>query len=207
MVVVVVSVLFVVVTGIRPAYDAYSWMVWGRQTLHWNLDTNGAPSWKPLTFLFSLPDALDGRGAVWLWMVTAVAGALSGAVFAGRIAYRLTTPSPIRRRAPLAAAAFAGCGLFGTYDFWHYVLLGDSDPLIVSLCLAAVDSHLSKRPGAAFGLLVLASLGRPEAWPFAGLYALWAWRATPRCGRCCRSASRAFQRSGSRFLRSPPRAG
>ncbi|MGB0097928.1 MAG: hypothetical protein WBP81_35995 [Solirubrobacteraceae bacterium] len=178
-VVILVAVLFVVLTGMRPAYDAYGWMVWGRQTLHWNLDTNGAPSWKPLTFLFTLPYALAGRAEVWLWMVTAVAGALSGAVFAGRIAYKLTAPAPDRRYAPVAAAVFAGCGLFGICDYWHYVLLGDCDPIIVSLCLAAVDCHLSRRPRLAFGLLVLASLGRPGVWPFAGLYALWAWRAIP----------------------------
>ena len=28
-------------------------------------------------------------------------------------------------------------------------------------------------------MLLLAALGRPEAWPFAGLYALWSWRAVP----------------------------
>ena len=54
------SVLFVVLTRMKPAYDAYGWMVWGRQTLHWNLDTNGAPSWKPLTFMFTLPYASFG---------------------------------------------------------------------------------------------------------------------------------------------------
>ena len=53
-------------------------MVWGRQVLHWNLNTDGAPSWKPLTFLFTLPYALSrARGQMWLWMVTAVAGAVA----------------------------------------------------------------------------------------------------------------------------------
>jgi hypothetical protein len=51
--------------------------------------------------------------------------------------------------------------------------------MIVALCLGAIDCHLSRRPRVAFVFLVLASLGRPEAWPFAGLYALWAWRAVP----------------------------
>jgi len=71
--VVVVSIAFVLWSNMRPGYDAYGWLVWGRQTLHWDLDTNGAPSWKPLTFLFTLPYSLLGRGALWLWMVTAVA--------------------------------------------------------------------------------------------------------------------------------------
>ena len=44
----------------RPGFDAYGWLVWGRQTLHGNLNTDGAPSWKPLTFLFTLPYSLGG---------------------------------------------------------------------------------------------------------------------------------------------------
>src|SRR6516165_4805994 len=74
-VVVAAAVAWVELTDTRPAYDAFGWLVWGRQVLHWNLNTDGAPSWKPLTFLFTLPYAFAGRGQVWLWMVTAVVGA------------------------------------------------------------------------------------------------------------------------------------
>src|SRR5689334_22789788 len=88
------SILFVVLTGMRPAYDAYGWLVWGRQAAHLHLDTNAAPSWKPLTFLFTFPYALvAGRTALWLWMVTAVAGAFAASLFAARIAYRLCGPN------------------------------------------------------------------------------------------------------------------
>ena len=177
---VVVSVLFVVLTGMRPAYDAYGWLVWGRQAAHLNLDTSAAPSWKPLTFLFTFPYALlAGRGALWLWMITAVAGALAGAVFAARIAYKLTGPCPERRYAPIAAAVFAGLGVLGIDGYWQLILSGTSDALVVSLCLGAIDRQLSGYPRSAWVLLVLASLGRPEAWPLAGLYGLWAWRAIP----------------------------
>src|SRR5690242_2423410 len=88
------GVVFVELTDMRPEYDAYGWLVWGRQTLHWNLDTNGAPSWKPLTFLFTVPYALAGNTQPWLWMVTAVASAFAGPVFAARIAYRVGAPAP-----------------------------------------------------------------------------------------------------------------
>jgi hypothetical protein len=173
------SILFLVLTGARPSYDAYGWLVWGRQTLHWNLDTNGAPSWKPLTFLFTLPYALAGRGQQWLWMVTEVAAAFSGVVFAARIAYTLTGPREGRRHAPLAAGAIAGIGVLWIWDYWHLILIGSSDPMVVSLCLAAIDAQLSRRPRLAFVLLVLASLGRPEVWPFAFLFAVWAWFTIP----------------------------
>ena len=172
------AVLFVELTRMRPEYDAYGWLVWGKQTLHWNLDTNGAPSWKPLTFLFTVPYALAGNTQPWLWMVTSVAGAFSGPIFAGRIAFRLAAPAP--RYARGVAAVVAGVGVLGIVGYWPLILIASSDPIIVSLCLAAIDCHLSGHPRWAFILLVLAGLGRPEVWLFIGLYTLWAWRAVPR---------------------------
>jgi hypothetical protein len=186
---VVLSVILVQWAETRPSFDAYGWLVWGYQTIHLSLDLGGAPSWKPLPYLFTVPYALAGHYAVNLWMVTCVAISLSGAIFAGRIAYRLTLgtaaetdalhPQSIRRFAPIAAAVFAGAAVLGIEDYMHYILSVQSDPMIVSFVLAAIDSHLSDRPRAAFALGVLASLGRPEAWPFLGLYSLWAWRRIP----------------------------
>jgi hypothetical protein len=174
-----VSILFVILTRMQPGYDAFGWLVWGRQTLHWNLDTNGAPSWKPLTFLFTLPYALAGRAQPWLWMVTDVTLTLAGLVFAARIAYKLTGPSPGRSYAPIVAAVFAGLGVLAIGGYWHQIVIANSDSIDVTLCLAAIDCHLGGRPRLAFGMLVLASLGRPEAWPLAGLYGMWLWRAVP----------------------------
>ena len=176
------SVLFVVIVGMRPSYDPYGWLVWGRQVLHWNLNTDGAPSWKPLTFLFTLPYALFGRAALWLWMVTSVAGTLAGAVFAARIAYRLTRAGGVpatRRYAPYVAGAFAGIGLLGMQTYPHLILIANSDQLNVALCLAAIDAHLSRRPRLAFAMVVAAALGRPEVWPFVVLYAGWLWFRVP----------------------------
>ena len=173
------AVVFVVLVGFRPSYDAYGWLVWGHQALYGSLDTGSAPSWKPLTFLFTLPYALAHQDAVGLWMVTSTAAAFAAPVFAGRIAYRLTGPAPGRRYAPIAAALFAAIGVVGLEPWWHMILIANSDPMVVALCLGAVDCHLSKRPRLAFVLLVLASLGRPETWAFGLLYAVWAWRAVP----------------------------
>ncbi|MGH2895678.1 MAG: hypothetical protein ACRDPM_20755 [Solirubrobacteraceae bacterium] len=169
----VVSALFVVVSDMRPSYDGFGFLVWGKQVLHWNLNTDGAPSWKPLPFLFTLPYAVAGRGQLWLWMGTAVAGAILGSVFAARVAFRLTGPAPDRRYAPYVAGAFAGIAVLGINTYMHLVLIANSDALIVAVLLAAIDCHLGRRYRLAFGMLVLASLGRPEAWVFAGLYGLW----------------------------------
>jgi hypothetical protein len=176
---VLLSTLIVLWARTRPGYDPYGWLVWGRQTIRGALDTNAAPSWKPLPYLFTLPYALFGHYQLWLWMITSIAISLSGVVFAARIAYRLTDAPPDRRYAAYAAGAFAGLALLGITDYAHYVLSAQSDPLIVSLCLGTVDCHINKRPRWAFALLVLASLGRPEVWPFIAVYAIWSWRAVP----------------------------
>ena len=127
------AVTFVVTTGIRPEFDTYGWLVWGRQALHLDLNTNSAPSWKPLTFLFTFPYAFAGRGGLWLWMVTAVAAAFAAIVLASAVAYTLTGRYTERRYARLAAATFAGFGVLALGDYWHYILIAASDPMVVAL--------------------------------------------------------------------------
>ena len=102
-----------------------------------------------------------------------IGGGPGGSVFAARVAFRLTGAAPDRRYAPYVAGAFAGVGVLGINTYMHLVLIANSDALIVAACLAAIDCHLGGRHRLAFGMLVLASLGRPEAWVFAGLYGLW----------------------------------
>jgi hypothetical protein len=179
----------------RPSFDSYGWLVWGHQTIAGSLSTNAAPSWKPLPYIFSVPYALFGHYELWLWMVTCLAITLGGSVAAGRIAYRLTLAgargeNPERRRADrrvryagVAAGVFAALALVGIQDWWHYVLSSQSDTMIAALCLGAIDCYLSGRPRWAFVLGTLAALGRPEVWPFLGLYSIWAWRAIPSMRR------------------------
>jgi hypothetical protein len=181
----VVSLGIVLWARTRPSFDSYGWLVWGHQTIAGSLNTNAAPSWKPLPYLFTVPFALFGHYEMWLWMVTCVAVSLGGAVAGGRIAYRLTLAgrsAPLERGtriAALAAAVFATAALLGVRDWWHYMLSAQSDTMIVALCLGAIDLHLSKHPRWAFALGVLAALGRPEVWPFLALYSFWCWRAIP----------------------------
>jgi hypothetical protein len=52
--------------------------------------------------------------------------------------------------------------------------------MLVTFFLLAIDMALLGRHRWAFTFLFLVSLGRPEGWPFIGLYFLWAWRAVPR---------------------------
>ncbi len=177
--VIVISAVLVRTIGTRPGYDPYGWLIWGRETLQGTLDLGGAPSWKPLPYLFTVPYSVFGHFALWLWMVTSVAISLSGSIFAGRVAYRLTGTENGRRFPAIAAALFAGVALLGIDQYMHSMLSAQSDTMIVALCLGAIDFHLSGRFRIAFALLVLGSLGRPEVWPFAGLYGLWLWWKHP----------------------------
>ncbi len=174
-----ISTVIVLWARTRPGFDPYGWLVWGHQTVIGALDTNAAPSWKPLPYLFTAPYALAGHDEMWLWMITSVAVSLSGVIFAGRIAYRLTAADAQRSYAPIVAAVFAGAALLGMSSYWHYILSAQSDPMIVALVLGAIDCHLSGRRRWAFVLGALASLGRPEVWPFLALYSIWAWRRVP----------------------------
>jgi hypothetical protein len=177
--VILLATALVLWAGTRPGFDPYGWLVWGHQTLLGALDTNAAPSWKPLPYLFTVPYALAGHDELRLWMITSAAVALSGMVFAGRIVYKLTDAPPERRWAAVVAAVFAGLAVLGLADYAHYILSSQSDPMIVSMCLGAIDCHLYERPRAAFVLGGLAALGRPEVWPFLGLYSVWLWRRRP----------------------------
>jgi hypothetical protein len=177
-----VAVVAIVLTrwaNTRPGFDPFGWLVWGHQTWAGNLNTNAAPSWKPLPYLFTLPYALAGHFQLWLWMFTAVGVSISGMVFAARIAYRLVDAPEGRRWAGWVAAIFAAFAVNLITQYWHYILSDQSDPMIVSLCLGAIDLHLSRRYRWAFALGVLGGLGRPEVWAFLGLYTLWAWRSIP----------------------------
>jgi hypothetical protein len=179
------SAALVVWARTLPSFDAYGWLTWGERTWHGGLDTNAAPSWKPLPYLFTVIYAVLGHHLeLRLWMATSAAVAFAGVVFAGRVAYKLTAPRAGRAWAGWVAAAFAGLTLLGLrdelgYGYLHYVFSSQSDPMIVTFVLAAIDLGLSGRPRAAFTCGVLASLGRPEAWPLLALYSVWLWRERP----------------------------
>ncbi len=173
------SAAIVVWARVRPGYDPYGWLVWGHLTWHGQLDTNGAPSWKPLPFLFTLPYTLIGHRALYLWMTTAFAISLSGVAFAWRVAFRLVDAPGERRYAAYAAGLTAAVALLAILNFPHSILSAESDTIVVALALAAIDCTLNRRYRWAFWAWWLAALGRPEVWAPLGLYFLWAWRAQP----------------------------
>ena len=109
-------------------------------------------------------------------------------MFAGRIAYKLTDAPPERRWAGWAAGDLRRPGLLGIQDYFHYILSSQSDPMIVALCLAAIDCTSTDARALAFAPACWRALGRPEVWPFLGLYFLWAWSRRPATRPCSSAA-------------------
>ncbi len=176
----VIAFVLVLWTRTRPGYDPYGWLVWGYHTIHLDLNLGGAPSWKPLPLLLTAPFALFGHYQLWLWMFSSVAISLSGAVFTARIAYRLTGASDDGDKRPaIIAAVFAGAALLGTETYMHIVLSVQSDPMIVTLFVAAIDAYLSGHPRLAFVVGCVAGLGRPEVWSTLVPFTIWLWIKRP----------------------------
>jgi hypothetical protein len=155
-----------------PTYDPWAWIIWGREIAHWDLDTRTGPSWKPLPVLFTAPFSLAGdKAAPELWLVIAQAGGLLAFAFTYRLAARL---------AGLPAGLIAVAGLALADEFIRNFARGNSEGLLVGLCLWAIERHLDGHRRQAFLLGVAAGLLRPELWPFLLLYGLWLMWTDPR---------------------------
>src|SRR6201991_3072267 len=148
-----------------PTYDPWAWIVWGREVAHLDLVTTTGPSWKPLPVIFTTPFSLAGdTGAPLLWLVTARAGGLLAIAMAYRLGSRLAGPF---------AGAIAAVALILADEFIRNFWRGNSEGILVALCLWAIERHLDGRRRDAFILGVAAALLRPEVWPFIALYGLY----------------------------------
>jgi hypothetical protein len=165
----------------EPVYDAWAWLVWGRELAGFGLDTSSGPSFKPLPVALTTVLSLAGGAAPALWLALVRAAWLLGLVLAGALAWRLT--AGYERRLRIAAAAFAALSLMllaDSFTMWtRQGAAGMSEPPLVALVLAAILAALDGRTRAALLLGVLAALIRPEAWPLLGAYGLWCARREP----------------------------
>ena len=156
----------------QPTYDPWAWIIWGRQITELDLSTTSGPSWKPLPILFTTPFALFGDAAAPdLWLVIARAGGLLAIAMAYRLGSRL---------GGRAAGVIAGASLLLADEFVRNFARGNSEGLLVGVCLWAIERHLDGRRTDAFLLGFAAALLRPEVWPFFGLYGLWLAWTDPR---------------------------
>jgi hypothetical protein len=171
-----VAVLVVVCLGLAAislvvardyvAYDPQSWLLWGREILHLDLNTrDAATSVKPLAIYLDIPIALSGSHAPSLWLLIARAAALASIALAYRVGHRL---------GGVGAGLVAALALVVSDSFLGYLFMrGMSEPMSVAMGLAAVDAYVAGRVRWSWLFLALAALLRPEAWLFLIAYSLW----------------------------------
>lgn len=153
-------------------YDAWSWIVWGREIVHGELNTVSGPSWKPLPVIVTTIAAPLGSIAPDVWVLAARAGAITAVVLAFSLARRLGGVA-----AGLVAAVGLAAAPWWIWNGW----LANSEGVLVAVVLGAIVAELDGRRRLAFACGIAAGLLRPEAWPFVLVYAAWlAWRGTGR---------------------------
>ena len=152
-----------------PGYDAWAWLVWGREVGRLELDTVAGPAWKPLPVAVTTALAPAGGAAPVLWLAVARAGAVAAILLAFVAARRLAAGS-------LLAGAVAAAGVLLTGGFVRHAAVGDSEPLLVALLLGAFLLALDDRHRTALAVAGTAALLRPEVWPLLALYGLWRLR-------------------------------
>ena len=156
----------------NPTYDPWAWIVWGREITHLDLTTTSGPSWKPLPVFFTTVFALFGDDAAPnLWLVIARAGGFLAIAMTYRLGSRL---------GGRPAGVIAALALLLADDYIRSFWRGNSEGILVAVCLWAVERHLDGRRADAFLLGFAAALLRPEVWPFFGLYGLWLAWVEPR---------------------------
>ena len=155
-----------------PTYDPWAWIIWGREIGHLDLNTVSGPSWKPLPVLFTTVFGFFGDAAAPnLWLLVARAGGLVAIAMAYRLGSRL---------GGRPAGVIAALALLLADDYVRSFWRGNSEGVLVAVCLWAVERHLDGRRTDAFLLGFAAALLRPEVWPFFGLYGLWLAWVEPR---------------------------
>src|SRR5690242_17420773 len=66
-------------------YDAWAWLVWGRELTQSSLDLRGGPAWKPFPVLFTALFGPFGGAGPDLWLLVARTGALLSLVLCFRL--------------------------------------------------------------------------------------------------------------------------
>lgn len=162
------AALSILVVAPAPAYDPWSYLLWGREVVHGTLDTAEGPAFKPLAVALGAvlaPLGDDLAPAVWVLLArtASIAAVALGYVVGRRLGGTVA--------GVLAAVGVALCGAFPTY-----AASGDVTGLFVALVLAGVLAWWDGRSGLVLVAAVACCLLRVEAWPFAVVVGVVLWR-------------------------------
>jgi hypothetical protein len=163
------GLLSLVILPAYIAYDPWSWLIWGREILHLDLNTrDAATSVKPLPMVFTTLLSPFGSATPYLWLALSRAAALLALALAYQLASRL---------GGMGAGIVAGVGLAVSDEYLGYLFMaGMSEPMAAAMLLATADSLVIGRRRAALGFLIATALLRPEAWFFLIAYCIWLGR-------------------------------
>ena len=154
-----------------PGYDAWAWLLWGREVADLTLSTAEGPAFKPLPVFVTALLSPFGSLAPALWLFVVRLGALLAVWLSFASARRLAREAGVG--SPALGGAFAAMAVVSTGGFVRHAAVGDAEPLLVALVLGAFALALDGRHRPALALGVLAALLRVEVWPFLAAYALW----------------------------------
>src|SRR4051794_340740 len=83
----VVALLSLAVWAPAPGYDAWAWLLWGREVAHGALSTVDGPAFKPLPV--GVCALLAPLGAPWLWVLVVRVAAVAAVWLAFRLGREL----------------------------------------------------------------------------------------------------------------------
>jgi hypothetical protein len=152
-----------------PGYDAWSWLLWGRELAHGGLSTVDGPAFKPLPV--AVCALLAPFGAPWLWVLAVRVAALAALVLAFRLG---------RELAGALGGLLAAVAVALTGGFALQAAIGGEAPLVVAFALGGLELWRAGRLRAALLCGAACALLRVEAWPFLAAAGVLAWRRGER---------------------------
>ncbi|HEX2160734.1 MAG TPA: hypothetical protein VHF88_02840 [Thermoleophilaceae bacterium] len=176
------AALSIFVVAPAPAYDAWAWLLWGREVAGGALHTAEGPAFKPLPVAVCALLSAFGDAAALLWVIVARTGALLAVVLAFRLGWRLmgeALGAGGAGRSPLVGGLLAAAGVALCGSFLGYAAEGVVTGWLVALGLAGLEAWRAGRPRAALACAVACCLLHVEAWPFAAAFGLFAWLRRP----------------------------
>jgi hypothetical protein len=153
-----------------PGYDAWAWLLWGREVAAGGLSTVDGPAFKPLPVAVCAALAPLGGAAPWAWVLVV----RTASVAAVWLAFRLGREVAGAFGGVLAAVAVALTGGFALQ-----AAVGGEAPLVLAFALGGFELWRAGRLRGALLCGAACALLRVEAWPFLAAAGVVAWRREP----------------------------